>query len=153
MHLHEGCKAACPLGFTPLSKVYRGRSMLICLWSVLEGWLACMLAPTAAVMRPLGEAPYPQKLPLRVQPETVSCRRWKTDLQLNGKGKEGSRLLALRLFPTATDLLKCGIALCLSPGCFACPASLLILLFKAASLYPELPVDLVSALAASGTDG
>lgn len=42
-----------------------------------------------------------------MQPETVSCRRWKLDLQLNGKGKEGSRLLALRLFPTATDLLKC----------------------------------------------
>ena len=40
------------------------------------------------------------------QVETVSCRRWKQDLQLNGKGKEGSRLLAIRLFPTATDLLK-----------------------------------------------
>lgn len=41
-----------------------------------------------------------------VQVETVSCRRWKLDLQLNGKGKEGSRLLAIRLFPTAAGLLK-----------------------------------------------
>ncbi len=43
---------------------------------------------------------------LRLQVETVSCRRWKNDLQLNKKGKEGSRLLAIRLFPTAADLLK-----------------------------------------------
>ena len=41
-----------------------------------------------------------------MQVETVSCRRWKHDLQLNKKGKEGSRLLAIRLFPTAADLLK-----------------------------------------------
>ncbi|BDA48572.1 Holliday junction resolvase MOC1, chloroplastic [Coccomyxa sp. Obi] len=38
--------------------------------------------------------------------ETVTSRAWKIDLQLNGKGKEGSRLLAIRLFPTAADLLK-----------------------------------------------
>ena len=36
----------------------------------------------------------------------MSCRRWKQDLQLNGKGKEGSRQLAIRLFPTASELLK-----------------------------------------------
>ncbi|KAK9917106.1 hypothetical protein WJX75_000945 [Coccomyxa subellipsoidea] len=38
--------------------------------------------------------------------ETVTSRAWKIDLQLNGKGKEGSRLLALRLFPSAAELLK-----------------------------------------------
>ena len=41
----------------------------------------------------------------------MSCRRWKQDLQLNGKGKEGSRQLAIRLFPTASELLKCGLDL------------------------------------------
>ncbi|EIE27621.1 hypothetical protein COCSUDRAFT_52223 [Coccomyxa subellipsoidea C-169] len=38
--------------------------------------------------------------------ETVTSRAWKIDLQLNGKGKEGSRLLAIRLFPSAAELLK-----------------------------------------------
>ena len=46
-----------------------------------------------------------------LQVETVSCRRWKQDLQLNGKGKEGSRQLAIRLFPTASELLKCDLTL------------------------------------------
>ena len=41
------------------------------------------------------------------QPETVSCTQWKRELSLNKKGKEGSRELALRLFPTAADMLKC----------------------------------------------
>jgi hypothetical protein len=41
-----------------------------------------------------------------LQVETVTSRAWKIDLQLNGKGKEGSRLLALRLFPSAAELLK-----------------------------------------------
>ena len=61
-------------------------------------------------------------LALCMQPETVSCRRWKLDLQLNGKGKEGSRLLALRLFPTAADLLKRVLPLrALSPNeCIPC---------------------------------
>jgi hypothetical protein len=43
---------------------------------------------------------------LYVQVQPVSCRRWKQDLQLNKKGKEGSRLLAIKLFPTAAELLK-----------------------------------------------
>ena len=36
----------------------------------------------------------------------MSCTQWKRELRLNGKGKEGSRELALRLFPSAADLLK-----------------------------------------------
>ena len=66
---------------------------------------------------------------LCMQPETVSCRRWKLDLQLNGKGKEGSRLLALRLFPTATELLKCVVP----PPPFllqACVAHLVCFVFR-----------------------
>ena len=38
--------------------------------------------------------------------ETVSARRWKADLGLNKAGKEGSRNLALQLFPKAAGLLK-----------------------------------------------
>ena len=38
---------------------------------------------------------------------TVCSRRWKSDLQLNTKGKAGSRELALQLFPEAESLLKC----------------------------------------------
>lgn len=41
-----------------------------------------------------------------VELETVSARRWKADLGLNKAGKEGSRLLALQLFPKAAGLLK-----------------------------------------------
>lgn len=39
----------------------------------------------------------------------MTSRAWKIDLQLNGKGKEGSRQLAIRLFPTAAELLKCAL--------------------------------------------
>ena len=46
------------------------------------------------------------------QPETVSCTQWKRELSLNKKGKEGSRELALRLFPTAADMLKCPLSSC-----------------------------------------
>ena len=37
---------------------------------------------------------------------TCSARRWKGDLGLLKAGKEGSRLLALQLFPEAQELLK-----------------------------------------------
>eukprot|EP00891_Asterochloris_glomerata_P000150 jgi/Astpho2/150/Aster-x0895 len=37
---------------------------------------------------------------------SVTARRWKADLLLNGLGKEGSRLLAQRVFPQTTPLLK-----------------------------------------------
>ena len=37
---------------------------------------------------------------------TVSARRWKNDLSLNGCGKEGSRTLAAALFPKAEGLLR-----------------------------------------------
>ena len=39
--------------------------------------------------------------------QTISARRWKLDMGLNGKGKDGSRALAMQLFPQSTDLLKC----------------------------------------------
>lgn len=38
--------------------------------------------------------------------QTTSARRWKADLGLNKAGKEGSRSLALQVFPKAADLLK-----------------------------------------------
>ena len=44
--------------------------------------------------------------------QVISASRWKRDMGLYGKGKEGSRQLALALFPQAADLLKC--APCLS---------------------------------------
>lgn len=40
----------------------------------------------------------------------MSARRWKADLQLNLKGKAGSRELAQSIFPTAHDLLRCVMA-------------------------------------------
>ncbi len=43
----------------------------------------------------------------RVMPQTISARRWKLDMGLNGKGKDGSRELAVQLFPQSADLLKC----------------------------------------------
>jgi hypothetical protein len=39
--------------------------------------------------------------------EVVSGRRWKTDLQLLNKGKQGSIELARELFPQAVDMLRC----------------------------------------------
>ena len=39
--------------------------------------------------------------------QTPKVRRWKGDMRLNGRGKDGSRLLALQLFPQAAHLLKC----------------------------------------------
>jgi hypothetical protein len=39
--------------------------------------------------------------------QTISARRWKLDMGLNGKGKDGSRELAVQLFPQSADLLKC----------------------------------------------
>ncbi|KAK9815926.1 hypothetical protein WJX72_012079 [[Myrmecia] bisecta] len=41
-----------------------------------------------------------------VQIDTVSVLRWKADLALLRQGKEGSRSLALQLYPNATDMLK-----------------------------------------------
>lgn len=41
-----------------------------------------------------------------VQVETVSARRWKNELGLNGAGKDGSRALATALFPLAADKLR-----------------------------------------------
>lgn len=41
-----------------------------------------------------------------IRVESTSARRWKGDLGLNKLGKEGSRALALTLFPKARDLLK-----------------------------------------------
>lgn len=38
--------------------------------------------------------------------QTPKVRRWKSDLQLDGMGKEGSRLLALQLFPQAAGQLR-----------------------------------------------
>lgn len=43
---------------------------------------------------------------LGIELETVSARRWKLDLGLNKKGKDGSRTLALALFPLAEPLLR-----------------------------------------------
>lgn len=43
--------------------------------------------------------------------ETVSARRWKNEMLLNGKGKEGSRLLAQQLFPHAAKSLTCVLSL------------------------------------------
>ena len=43
----------------------------------------------------------------RVTPQTISARRWKLDMGLNGKGKDGSRELAVQLFPQSADMLKC----------------------------------------------
>ncbi len=43
----------------------------------------------------------------RMLPQTISARRWKLDMGLNGKGKDGSRELAVQLFPQSADLLKC----------------------------------------------
>ena len=48
------------------------------------------------------------------QTQTVGSRQWKSDLRLNGKGKEGSRELATALFPASASLLRC--ALCLLTG-------------------------------------
>ena len=42
----------------------------------------------------------------RVALDTVSARRWKNDLGLNNRGKEGSRALATAIFPKATHLLR-----------------------------------------------
>ena len=42
--------------------------------------------------------------------ETVRAGQWKSDLHLNGKGKEGSRALANALFPAAAPLLRCARA-------------------------------------------
>ena len=39
--------------------------------------------------------------------QTVSARRWKLDMGLNKLGKEGSRLLALQLYPHADEMLRC----------------------------------------------
>ena len=44
-------------------------------------------------------------------PQTISARRWKMDMGLNGKGKDGSRELAVQLFPQSADMLKCARAL------------------------------------------
>jgi hypothetical protein len=48
--------------------------------------------------------------------QVISASRWKRDMGLYGKGKEGSRQLALALFPQAADLLKCGICLASMPS-------------------------------------
>ncbi len=40
-------------------------------------------------------------------PQKPKVRRWKNDFRLNGRGKEGSRMLALHLFPQAAHLLRC----------------------------------------------
>ena len=45
-------------------------------------------------------------LALGVQVHTVSGRLWKSHLLLNGQGKEGSRLLALDMFPQAAKLIR-----------------------------------------------
>ncbi|KAK9817629.1 hypothetical protein WJX74_007556 [Apatococcus lobatus] len=45
-------------------------------------------------------------LALGVQVHTVTGRLWKSHLALNGLGKEGSRLLALDLFPQAAKLIS-----------------------------------------------
>ena len=45
------------------------------------------------------------KAPVVVQ--TVPARAWKHDMGLNKKGKDGSRQLALQLFPHAADMLRC----------------------------------------------
>jgi hypothetical protein len=39
--------------------------------------------------------------------KVISASRWKRDVGLYGKGKEGSRQLALALFPQAAEHLKC----------------------------------------------
>jgi hypothetical protein len=39
--------------------------------------------------------------------QVISASRWKRDMGLYGKGKEGSRQLALALFPQAAELLRC----------------------------------------------
>lgn len=39
--------------------------------------------------------------------QVISASRWKRDMGLYGKGKEGSRQLAIALFPQAAELLKC----------------------------------------------
>ena len=44
----------------------------------------------------------------RAQTQMVGSRQWKSDLRLNGKGKEGSRELATALFPASAPLLRCG---------------------------------------------
>ena len=41
--------------------------------------------------------------------QTISARRWKLEMGLNGKGKDGSRELAVQLFPHAADMLKCAM--------------------------------------------
>ena len=41
--------------------------------------------------------------------QVISASRWKRDMGLYGKGKEGSRQLALALFPQAAELLKCAL--------------------------------------------
>ena len=43
----------------------------------------------------------------RAQTQMVGSRQWKSDLRLNGKGKEGSRALATALFPASASLLRC----------------------------------------------
>lgn len=47
--------------------------------------------------------------------QVVAATRWKRDMGLYGKGKEGSRQLALALFPQAAEQLKCVASLQISP--------------------------------------
>ena len=49
----------------------------------------------------------PVRLVLGAQTQMVGSRQWKSDLRLNGKGKEGSRALAAALFPASAPLLRC----------------------------------------------
>ena len=64
------------------------------------------------------------------QMETVRAGQWKSDLHLNGTGKEGSRALANALFPAAAPLLRCARTLsaarrmCARPACGAASRSL-----------------------------
>lgn len=44
----------------------------------------------------------------RAQTQMVGSRQWKSDLRLNGKGKEGSRELATALFPASASMLRYG---------------------------------------------